>query len=83
MGGLREFLPAHAWAAVLGLAAVAMLAFFIPPSVGAAVGLTGTGFLAAVAAVELLAALGMAVVFIRYRADGGWEEDDTEWRYDP
>jgi hypothetical protein len=54
MAGLADFLPRHAWLAVLGLAVVAGGVFFVPPSVGAAVGLTGSAFLLATAAVELV-----------------------------
>jgi hypothetical protein len=82
MAGLRDFLPTHAWAALLGLAAVAMLAFFIPPSVGAAVGIEGAGFVLAVGLIELGCALAMAAIFVHYRAEGEWGEDD-EWRFDP
>lgn len=82
MAGLREFLPTHAWLAVLGLTGVAMLAFFVPPSVGAAVGLGGAAFLLAVGLVELGCALAVAAIFIHYRADGAGETDD-EWRFDP
>ena len=83
MTGLRDFLPTHAWVALVGLAGVAMLAFFIPPSVGAAVGLEGGAFFLAIGLVELGCALAMAAIFIYYRADGEWGEGDDEWRFDP
>lgn len=81
MAGLADFLPRHAWFAVLGLAVVAGGVFFLPPSVGAAVGLTGPAFLLAMAAIELLAALGIAGVVVYYRADTDASGD--EWRFDP
>jgi hypothetical protein len=83
MAGMRDFLPTHAWAALFGLAAVAMLAFFIPPSVGAAVGVEGVGFVIVIGLVELGCALAMAAIFVYYRAEGDWGEDDGEWRFEP
>jgi hypothetical protein len=81
MAELADFLPRHAWLVVLGLVVVAGGVFFVPPSVGAAVGLTGPAFLLAMATVELLAALGIASVVVYYRADPGTGND--EWRFDP
>ena len=83
MAGLSEFLPKHAWAALFVLAAVAMLAFFIPPSAGRAVGIEGIGFVFAISLIEFGCALAMAAIFIYYRAEGEWVEDDEEWRFDP
>lgn len=80
MSGLADFLPRHAWLVVLGLGAVAGGAFFVPPSMGAAVGLAGPTFLLALALVELLAAVGIAAVVVYYRAD---PDADDEWRFDP
>jgi hypothetical protein len=81
MAGLADYLPRHAWLAVLGLTVVAGGVFFVPPSVGAAVGLTGPSFLLAAAAVELAAALGIGAVVVYYRADP--DASDDEWRFDP
>lgn len=83
MAGLRDFLPTHAWVALLVLATVAMLAFFIPPSVGEAVGVEGVGFVLAIGLIELGCALAMAAIFIYYRAEGEWGEDTDEWQFDP
>jgi NADH:ubiquinone oxidoreductase subunit K len=81
MAGLSDFLPPHAWAVVISLSAVAMFAFFIPPSVGEAVGLRGFGFIMAIAAIEFVAAIGIAVVMVYYRTDKEWGTD--EYRFDP
>lgn len=83
MAGLRDFLPTHAWAALFGLAAVAMLAFFIPPSVGEAVGVEGIGFVMAIGLIEFGCALAMAAIFVYYRAEGEWDEGNEGWRFDP
>jgi len=83
MAGLRDFLPTHAWVALFGFAIVAMLAFFIPPSVGETVGIEGIGFAFAIGLIEFGCALAMASIFIYYRAEGEWGEDDEEWRFDP
>jgi len=82
MAGLSDFLPLHAWIVVLGLLTVAGGAFFVAPSVGAAVGLMGPALLLAVGLVELLAAVGIAAVVVYYRADPD-DTDEDEWRFDP
>lgn len=82
MAGLTDRFPAHVWALLLGLATIAGLAFFVPPSVGASVGLSPQQHILVVAAIELSAALGIAAVFIHYRTPVEGTEDD-EWRFDP
>jgi hypothetical protein len=81
MEGLVDYFPWYAWAAVLGLAGVAAAGLLIPPTVGAAVGLSVVQHLVVVAAVELAAAAGIGAIVVHYRdPDGTWER---EWEFDP
>ncbi len=80
MGGLRSYFSTRVWIAVLSLLGLAVVPFFVPPSVGLSVGLTIEAYILLAGAVELTAALGIASVVI-YHHDG--EREESEWRYDP
>jgi len=79
--GVADELPRRGWVLVAGLALAAAAGFFLIPAAGGAVGLTGPRAIVALLAVELVAAAGLAAVYVHYRAepDGG----DDEWRFDP
>jgi uncharacterized membrane protein YedE/YeeE len=74
---LAEYFPVHAWIAVIGLGAIAVLVFFLPPSVA---GLTIGQYILVVAVVELGAALGIAAIVVYYRAP---KPEQREWRFGP
>jgi hypothetical protein len=80
MGGMVDYLPMHAWIAMLTLVAVAGVPFFVPPSFGMAVGLTLDQYVLAIGAVELAAALGVAAIVIYYH---DFDREPEKWRYDP
>jgi hypothetical protein len=80
MGGMSDYLPIHAWVAVLTLAAVAAVPFFLPPSFGTAVGLTSGEYVLAIGGLELAAALGIAAIVIYYH---DFEREPEKWQYDP
>ena len=80
MGGLTDRLPTHAWIAVLSLGTIAVFAFFVPPSVGAAVGLTLHQYILVVGILELMAALGIASIVVHYH---DFDREPRKWQYDP
>lgn len=80
MGGLVSYFTPRVWVLLLSLLGVAMVPFFLPPSIGAAAGLTRQGYIILVGCLELAAALGIAAVVI-YHHDP--ERERSEWQYDP
>lgn len=85
MPHILEYFPWYAWLAMVGCGLVALVPFFLPPSVGTAVGLSLTQYIALTALVEFGAAIGIASLVIYYREprDGADEYEDDEWRFDP
>jgi hypothetical protein len=81
--GLADYFPWYAWVAIGGLVGTAGLALFVPPTVGAVIGLTPVQHVAAVAGIELIAALGVTGILLRYRTDPSERPETDEWRYDP
>ena len=81
--GLLDYFPRHAWAAIAVFTAVAGAALFVPPTAGSAVGLEPIQHIALVAAVELVAALGVIGVVLYYHDDAGDPDDGGDWEYDP
>ena len=79
--GIADELPRRAWVLVAGLALVAAAGVFLIPAAGGAVGLTGPRAIVALLAVELVAATGLATVYVHYREDPA--DGDDEWRFDP
>jgi hypothetical protein len=80
MGGLREYFPVHVWALLFVLLGIAALGLFVPPSVGESAGLTAEEYILLVGAIELGAALGVAVIVIYYRDP---HREPSEWRFGP
>ena len=80
MGGLASYFTPRVWFLVLSLLGVAMVPFFLPPSIGSAAGLTKGGYILLVGCLEFAAALGIAAVVI-YHHDS--EHEHSEWQYDP
>lgn len=80
MAGLTDRYPTRVWIVLLGLVAMAMGAFFVPPSVGLSLGLSLEGHVLAIAAIELVSALGITAVVIYHREP---DPQPTEWRFDP
>jgi len=85
MSGLRDYFPTHAWVVIFALTAVAGLGLLVPPSAGAAVGLSVAGHILVVAGVEFGCAIGIAAVVLHYRQPVEERADDAEpeWRFDP
>jgi len=84
MPHLIEYFPWYAWVAMFLCGVVAVVPFFVPPSVGAAVGLSLTAYIAVVAVVEFAAAVGVAALVVYYRDTGDDAETaESEWRFDP
>lgn len=80
MGGLLDYFPARAWAALGALAVIAVVPFFLPPSLGTSVGLSLEEFILAVAFLELGAAIGVAGIVIHYH---DFDREPEEWDFDP
>jgi len=83
--GLADYFPWYAWVAMVCCGVVAVVPFFVPPSVGTSLGLSLTEYLAVLAAVEFGAAVGIASLVVYYRdtGEGETEADDSEWRFEP
>lgn len=83
--GLADYFPWYAWVAIGGLLALAGLALFVPPATSDVIGLTPIQHVAAVAGVELFAALGVTGILLRYRTEPADhpDTDADDWRYDP
>ncbi len=82
MAGLTDRFPARVWALLLGLVMVAGLAFLLPPSVVRSIGFSDGQYIVVVAVVELVAAVGVAAVFIYYRTPLE-DAEESEWRFEP
>ncbi|MFC7134581.1 MULTISPECIES: hypothetical protein [Salinibaculum] len=82
MPKLTERLPKHAWAATGLLAVIAGAVFFVPVSVGTALGLSFEQFFLAMGAIELTSAIGIGAIVVHYRTTET-EESESEWRFDP
>lgn len=80
MAKLSERLPRHAWAAAGLLALIAAAVFFVPPSLGAALGFSFQEFFVAMGAIELTAAIGIGAIVVHYRTT---DVEESEWRFDP
>jgi hypothetical protein len=80
MGGMLDYLPAHAWVAMLTLIAVAGVPFFVPPSFGMSAGLTLNQYILAIGALELGAALGIAAIMIYYH---DFDHEPGPWEFEP
>ncbi len=81
MPGLVDRFPTRVWVLLVGLVAVAGLAFFVPPSVVQSLGLSNGQYILVVAVTELIAAFGVAAVFIYYRTPVE-DTEESEWRFD-
>jgi hypothetical protein len=84
MPPLAEYFPWYAWLAVLTLAVVAAVPFFISPTLRAAAGFSFLQYLLVLAAIEFVAAAGIGALVVHYREDRDREgPKDDEWRFDP
>jgi NADH:ubiquinone oxidoreductase subunit K len=77
---LIDRLPWYAWVATSTLAAIACAVFFVPPSVGAALGLTLEQFILAMGAIELSSAIGIGAIVVHYRTT---DYEEPEYRFNP
>jgi len=80
MSGLRSYFSARVWLVVFLLLGLAIVPFFVPPSIGMGFGLTIEEYILIVGCLELAAALGIAAIVI-YHHDN--DRQQTEWKYDP
>jgi hypothetical protein len=80
MGGLSSYFTPRVWIVVLSLLGVAIVPFFLPPSVVMAIGFTVEEYILVVGLLELAAALGIAAIVI-YHHDA--ERESSEWEYEP
>jgi len=80
MGGLTSYFTPRVWIVVLSLLGVAIVPFFLPPSVVMAVGFTIEEYILMAGFLELTAALGIAAIVI-YHHDS--EDESSEWKYEP
>jgi NADH:ubiquinone oxidoreductase subunit K len=77
---LIDRLPWYAWVAASTFAAIACGVFFVPPSVGSALGLTFQQFILAMGAIELSSAIGIGAIVVHYRTT---DYEEPEYRYNP
>jgi len=82
MGGLRDYFPWHAWVAVGALALVAAGGLLVPPTAGAAVGLSVLEHLLLVGALEFASAVAIAALVLYYQRPED-DREESEWRFDP
>jgi hypothetical protein len=80
MARLIDRLPWYAWVAASTFAIIACAVFFVPPSVGAAFGLSVQQFILAMGALELCSAIGIGAIVVHYRTT---EYDEPEYRFNP
>lgn len=80
MGGLLDYFPTHAWAAMGALVVIAVVPFFLPPSMGTSAGLALEQYILAVAFLELGAAIGVAGIVIHYH---DFDREPEKWEHDP
>lgn len=80
MTRLIDRLPWYAWVAASTFAAIAGAVFFIPASVGTALGLSFEEFILAIGAIELASAIGIGAIVVHYRTT---DHDDEEYRFNP
>jgi hypothetical protein len=83
MPSLSEYFPWYGWLALLLCGGLAAVPFFVPPSLVRDLGLSTEGYIALVAAVEFVAAVGVGSLVVYYRNTETDESEDSEWRFDP
>ncbi len=83
MPSLREYFPWYGWVGMFLCGLLAAVPFFVPPSVGAELGLSLTAYVALVAGLEFVAAIGIASLVVYYRTQETDDDADSEWRFDP
>lgn len=82
MGGLHEYFPLHVWIVIFVLAGVAGGVVFVPPTAGAAFGLSVVEHILVVGAVEFASAITIAALVLYYQRPEE-ERQGSEWRFDP
>jgi len=83
MSSLTDYFPWYAWVGMFACALLAVVPFFVSPSVAATAGVSRFGYIALVAGAEFVAAVGIASLVVYYRPTNRDDEDDSEWRFDP
>jgi hypothetical protein len=78
--GLASYLPRKAWALVFALGGIAIGSLLVPYDIiGNGIGLSFEIFFILVSGIQLITALGIGAVVVRYRGQN--EQDVSEWRY--
>lgn len=80
MARLIDRLPWYAWVAASTFGAIACAGFFVPPSLGAALGLSFQQFILALGAIELGSAIGIGAIVVHYRTT---DYEQPEYRFNP
>jgi hypothetical protein len=80
MGGLIDYFPARVWVVMGALAVMAVVPFFLSPSLRFAAGLTLEQYILAVGFLELAAAVGVAAIVIHHH---DFDREPEKWQYDP